>query len=297
MKNPISLLHCNIRSLQANQDNLVDLINNLNFDYSIIGLSEIKFQVGKDTYSNTSINNYSCLSQPSQSAAAGVGFYINNKLKFSERDDLNTTSNSYESIWIEVKDSSGEIFLCSVFYRHPKTDLTLFLNELYATIDKISKENKRCVIMGDFNIDLLNYESHHLTEEYINKMNSLSFQPMITKPTRINDHSATLIDHIFFNSLEYYTVSGNIIYISDHLPNFVLIDNANIQNKSKKVFKRDNSNCDRNALIEDFKMVDWTYHFHSRNTVDEMYDTFYAITDEIINKHIPLKKTRNLAEL
>ena len=145
--------------------------------------------------------------------------------------------------------------------------------------------------MGDFNIDLLNYESHHLTEEYINTMNFLSFQPMITKPTtRITDHSATLIDHIFFNSLEYYTVSGNIIYdISDHLPNFVLIDNANIQNKSKKVFKRDYS-IDRNALIEDFKMIDWTYHFHSRNTVDEMYDTFYAMTNEIINKHIPLKK-------
>ena len=198
MKNSFSLLHCNIRSLQANHDNLVDLINNLNFDFSIIGLSEIKFQVGKDTYSNTSINNYSFLAQPSQSAAGGVGFYINNKLKFSERDDLNTTSNSYESIWIEVKDSSGKIFLCSVFYRHPKSDLTLFLNEFYATIDKISKENKHCVIMGDFNIDLLNYESHHLTEEYINTMNSLSFQPMITKPTRITDHSATLIDHIFF---------------------------------------------------------------------------------------------------
>ena len=162
IKNPFSLLHCNIRSLQANQDNLVDLINNLNFDFSIIGLSEIKFQVGKDTYSNTSINNYSFLSQPCP--AGGVGFYINNKLKFSERDDLNTTSNSYESIVIEVKDSGGKIFLCSVFYRHPKADLTLFLNEFCATIDKISKENKHCLIMGDFNIDLLNYESHHLTE-------------------------------------------------------------------------------------------------------------------------------------
>ena len=85
-------------------------------------------------------------------------------MKFSERDDLNTTSNSYESIVVEVKDSGGKIFLCSVFYRHPKADLTLFLNEFCATIDKISKENKHCLIMGDFNIDLLNYESHHLTE-------------------------------------------------------------------------------------------------------------------------------------
>ena len=39
-------------------------------------------------------------------------------------------------------------------------------------------------------------------------------------------------------------------------------------------------------------MIDWTYHFHSRSTVDEMYDTFYAITNEIINKHIPLKKVK-----
>ena len=40
-------------------------------------------------------------------------------------------------------------------------------------------------------------------------------------------------------------------------------------------------------------MIDWTYHFHSRNAVDEMYATFYAITNKIINKHIPLKKTNS----
>ena len=158
---------------------------------------------------------------------------------------------------------------------------------------RFQKENKHCVpITGDFYIDLLNYESHHLTEEYINTMKSLAFEPMITKPTRITDHSATLIDHIFFNSLEYYTVSRNIIYgISDHLPNSVLINNAaNIPKNSKKVFKRGYSNCDRNALIEDLKMIDWTYHFHPHNTIDEMHDTFYAITNKIINKHISLKK-------
>ena len=103
MKSLFSLLHCNIR----NYDNLVDLINNLNFDFSTIGLSEIKFQVGKNIYSNTSINNYSFLSQPSLSAAGGVGFYINNKMKFSERDDLNTTSNSYESISLKLAMGGG----------------------------------------------------------------------------------------------------------------------------------------------------------------------------------------------
>ena len=153
MKNPLFCTVVNIRSLQANQDNLIYLINNFNFDFSIIGLSEIKFQVGKDTYSNTAINNnYSFLSQSSQNAAGGVGLYINNKLEFSQRDDLNTTSNSYESIWIEVKDGSSKIFLCSFFYRYLTTDLASLHNEFYTTIDKISKENKHCVIMGDFNM-------------------------------------------------------------------------------------------------------------------------------------------------
>ena len=32
-----------------------------------------------------------------------------------------------------------------------------------------------------------------------------------TKPTRITEHSTTLIDNIFFNSLEYHTVSGNLV--------------------------------------------------------------------------------------
>ena len=104
----------------------------------------------------------------------------------------------FKGYGLKSKIVAAKYFYVPSSYRHPKTDLTLFLNEFYATIDKISKENKHCVIMGDFNIDLLDYESHHLTEEYINTMNSLSFQPMITKPTRITDHSATLIDHFFF---------------------------------------------------------------------------------------------------
>ena len=51
--------------------------------------------------------------------------------------------------------------------------------------------------MGDFNIGLPNYESHHLTEECINTFNFLSFQSLLTKLTRITNHSATLTDHIF----------------------------------------------------------------------------------------------------
>ena len=51
------------------------------------------------------------------------------------------------------------------------------------------------------------------------------FQPYryILQPTRITDHSAALIDNIFLNLIERFTISGNIVHdLSDHLPNFVI---------------------------------------------------------------------------
>ena len=42
-----------------------------------------------------------------------------------------------------------------------------FLTESYNTLDVVSKEQKTCVIMGDFNINLNNYESHPSTENFI----------------------------------------------------------------------------------------------------------------------------------
>jgi hypothetical protein len=59
-------------------------------------------------------------------------------------------------------------------------------------------------MMGDFNIDLLKYNSHQETDDFINALCTLFFHPQILQPTRVTDHSATdhsatLIDNIFFN--------------------------------------------------------------------------------------------------
>ena len=80
--------------------------------------------------------------------------------------------------------------------------------------------------MGDFNINLLNSDSHALTGEFINLLSSYFFQPHILQPTHITSHSATLIiDNISVISLEFVTYSGKILYsLTDHLPNFLSID-------------------------------------------------------------------------
>ena len=92
--------------------------------------------------------------------------------------------------------------------------------------------------MGDFNINLLNFKSHPTTEQFINSLGAYFFHPQILKPTRITCHSATLIDNIYFNSVEHNTVSGNILDdTSDHLPNFLIINKFLKPSSKIKLFK------------------------------------------------------------
>ena len=87
----------------------------------------------------------------------------------------------------------------------------------------------------------------------MNKLGTSFFHPHILQPTRITDHSATLIDNIFFNSLEHFTISGNIIYdLTDHLPNFLIIINKfSTLSTNVKIYKRDFSKLNESAMINE----------------------------------------------
>lgn len=86
-----------------------------------------------------------------------------------------------------------------------------------------SQECKLCAIMCDFNINLLNYESDNNTDDFLNTLRSFFFQSHILRPTRMITHSATLIDNIFYKSIDQLIIRGNIVSdIYEHLPKFFL---------------------------------------------------------------------------
>lgn len=289
-KNSFSTFHCNIRSLAANYDNLITLLSELHYPFNVIGLSETKIKVNKDQISNTSIPSYDFISQPSLQNAGGVGFYVKNDIIYHTRDDLTSTTEDYESLWIEIDCKAHCNIVCAIVYRHPNSNLEKFSDYLIATVDKISKENKYCILMGDFNINLLNFETHPSTEEFINALGSYCFQPHIIQPTRITDHSATLIDNIFFNSLDHHTVSGNLLYdITDHLPNFLVINKLSNLPKKLKMFRRDYSNFKEQDLIKEVQSIDWADVLPPGDDVNLIFDSFHSCITNVINNHIPLK--------
>lgn len=66
-------------------------------------------------------------------------------------------------------------------------------NDLVLTkiLQNLKKEKKGIIIMGDFNIDLLQYESDLQVSNFLDKMYSNSLIPHITGPTRVTEKSHT----------------------------------------------------------------------------------------------------------
>ena len=82
----------------------------------------------------------------------------------------------------------------------------------------IHLKKKDILLLGDFTLNLLNYNEHNQTNEFLDSLASNSFIPLILQPTRITSHCNILIE----NDLR--IVSGNLtVTISDHLPQFSII--------------------------------------------------------------------------
>ena len=63
-------------------------------------------------------------------------------------------------------------------------------------IYKLSKENKTVFLLGDMNIDFLNYDQHSSTNTFLDSLPSKMPLYHIVQPTRIRNNSKTLIENI-----------------------------------------------------------------------------------------------------
>ena len=121
--------------------------------------------------------------------------------------------------------------LIGILYRPP--DKYDFVNCLERTFSDTNVfESQECYLLGDFNINLqpkykeifrhksantINKEIPHLTRSYLEFCFTNSLEQIITRPTRVTDQSATLIDHILTNSPDKVSQSGVIdLGLSDH---------------------------------------------------------------------------------
>ena len=77
--------------------------------------------------------------------------------------------------------------------------------------------------MGDFNINLLHAETSCYAQDVLLSLQSFSFIPIIDKPTRVYNNSATLIDNILPKLMLKLPVG--ISDVSDHYSQFCISHN------------------------------------------------------------------------
>ena len=124
---------------------------------------------------------------------------------------------------IEISNPKKTNVIVSCIYRHPNTDLNEFNDYINNLLDKLLKENKTVFLLGDFHVDILNYDQHSLTNEFLDSLSFYMLLPPITQLIRNINNSKTLIDNSSLNVITPNNILGNLTAtITDHLPQFLI---------------------------------------------------------------------------
>ena len=183
--------------------------------------------------------------------------------------------------------------MIGVIYRPPDKNLPQFIIELDQLVDRISKENKPVFLLGDWNVNLMSHSHHQATGEFLELFYSRMFFPLITRPTRITAHKASLIDNIYTNNTLDHSTSGLFLNdISDHLPIFSIISRykQNVEKNKYFTFR------DKNPInIEKFKLelgnVDWA-DLPGYQDPNQAYGNFLKKYMSIYNLCFPVKRVK-----
>ena len=237
-----SFFSLNCRSLPAHWDSINQLlceISSEKFSFDVIGLSEI-FRISPNIcYNLEGYHNFEYKIRPDDDdGRGGVGIFVKENINFKVRHDLSVfIPHVIETLFIELEYSNTKNIIVGNIYRPntlPRADIDMFIENLNIVISAVGNENKNLLLMGDFNLDLLKFDSHPKTSDFINNLHTAGLSTLITKPTRITEHSATLIDHMYTNIIKNDIHTGILITdISDHFGTFAIFKH----HKSPKILK------------------------------------------------------------
>ena len=287
--NDFSIFHSNVNGLESKFDNMNNFLVGCSSTIDIIAITETSEQVNESFLSNVDLEGYSLSSTPTLSGKGGTALYVNNKYNSFERVDLRTQDIDFESTWVEIKNSNSKNIICGCIYRHPRQDVTKFLDHLDSTLCKLSKENKELYLCGDFNIDLLKIDSVNHNLQFFNLLNSNGLLPLILHPSRVVEGQVpSLIDNIFSNNINNKIISGNIyLNLSEHFCQFSAIKREKIDTKKIDMFGRDYSKFTEQNFRDDVSIQRWN---HASTDTNLLMSDFVWRLNGCVDRHAPVKK-------
>ena len=128
-----------------------------------------------------------------------TGILVHKTLRSRIRKDLEIDTKTFEHTVIEIKTENSNLLVVSG-YRPPNSNTKEFLSEYKQAIKVWQKLKHHKLIVGlDHNLDFLKSEKHPNTQSFLEFNLDSDLMPTITRPTRVTQKSATLIDNVFIS--------------------------------------------------------------------------------------------------
>ena len=172
-------------------------------------------------------------------------------------------SNKFQFIKIKNFKGSNKTAVVGNVYRSPSRNPEKFNNLLENVLQKLQRHVKKkfLYLVGDFNQDLIKHDCDTNSQNLIDITSSHGLVQLVSRPTRITDSSATLIDHVYTNNVD-NVISCNILTLdlSDHLAihtklslnsncNRLIIDKQTADKKKEFRIFNEASSCQFESLI------------------------------------------------
>ena len=296
----IDLMHINARSLNANFPKILNLLSINKCKPSVLAITET--WLNESNYDLFQIDGFKFinLNRQGSKVGGGVGIYVDVLLDVVVRNDMSVTNNILECIFIELSCkkylNSGKV-LIGCIYRPPGGDPSSFTDALAAILNGNKRKYKASLLTGDFNLDLLKSSQHLPTQDFVDMLASSSYIPSITKPTRITDSTATLLDNVFINAYGSKFESA-VVYsdISDHFPillkmNVKIVDKTGCTHSKKRHLTGENIKFFR----EELKLVNWNLVINNdciNSDPDSAYTKFSDLITKIYNETFKLEDVK-----
>ena len=192
-----SILHLNIRSLNKNIDNLRDFLASVKGKFSVIVLAESWCDEAANKTSLLDLENYNSVHKTRKNKkGGGICIYIHKSIHFKVRNDVVYSMMKLETASVEIVSNNLKKLIITGIYRPPKGNIKFFKDYCKELLSKKKITGKNVFIVGDLNINSLDYESNEPVKKFFNLVFQNGFLPLIQRATRVTKTTAATIDHI-----------------------------------------------------------------------------------------------------
>jgi exonuclease III len=236
---------------------------------------------------------------------------VKNKLSniVSSRQDL--MSDTFPSIWLEIKKSPrASVLLCGLYREWDQDgdkDIESQMDRikiLSSQVEAAVKQSQNIIIMGDMNICCKKWNSNDFRLKRISEFwkstiseNGIELIDVgdtyfADHPTPSGEYPQSSLDHIYISKMNIIQKAEKIHNsLTDHYPIYCDLKFGKVKEKPQYIYKRSFKKFNQNLFNSDLCEMPWE-KLAGTEQVSEMVTLYETFINTVLDKHAPMKKIK-----